>query len=137
MPLRALGSRPMIRLRGRLRSTMIGPVSVVSANPRWPTESTASTRIWNRAGTVCGTAQMYRPVFSCPSAIGCHEAPGWSGRQKRETDLGARCRSVARQVMAILPEFTPVPTCTGSSCTAGAVASTSTQLWGGSPGAGG
>ncbi len=32
---------------------------------------------------------------------------------------GARCRSVARQVIAILPEFTPVPTCTGSSCTAG------------------
>ncbi len=32
-PTRALGSRPMIRLRGRLRSTMIGPMSVVSAEP--------------------------------------------------------------------------------------------------------
>src|SRR5262245_14374065 len=36
LPLRALGSRPMIRLRGRLRSTTIGPVSVVSAEPWWP-----------------------------------------------------------------------------------------------------
>ena len=51
MPARALGSRPMIRLRGRLRSTMIGPISVVSAEPRWPTASTASTLRWNRGGT--------------------------------------------------------------------------------------
>ena len=95
---------------------MIGPVSVVSADPRWPTESAASTRKWNRAGTVVGTSQMILAECSpCPRPSACQAAPGWSGRQERETERGARCRSVARQAIATLPEFTPVPTCTGSS----------------------
>ena len=76
IPVRALGSRPMIRLRGRLRSTMIGPMSVVSAEPWWPTESTASTLRWNRGGTVAGTVQTYWPALSCAFGDRLPVAPG-------------------------------------------------------------
>ena len=71
-----LESSPMIRLRGRLRSTLIGAESVVSAEPRWPTESVASTFKWNRSETVVGTLQTNWPAFSRPSATFCHSAPG-------------------------------------------------------------
>ena len=76
MPECAFESRPMIRLRGRLRSTLIGPDSVVSAEPWWPTESVASTFKWNRSETAGGTFQMNWPALSRPSAIVCHWAPG-------------------------------------------------------------
>src|SRR5437667_241317 len=38
----------MIRLLGRLRSMRIGPVSVVSAEPRLPSVSKTAMRRWNR-----------------------------------------------------------------------------------------
>ena len=78
----------MILLRGRLRSTMTAQESAVSAPPRWPTVSTASTRRWNLAGKLGGTLQIYWPMFSWPSMIGCQIDPAWSGRQNSETERG-------------------------------------------------
>ena len=79
-----------MRLRGRLRSTEMGPDSVVSAAPWWPTVSVESTFKWNRSETPVGTFHTNWPAFSSPSAIVCHWPPGPSGRQDSVTDLGGR-----------------------------------------------
>ena len=54
----------MIRLRGRVRSTITGALSEVWVEPRFPAVSVTSTRTWNLGGRFGGTVQTYLPELA-------------------------------------------------------------------------
>src|SRR5262249_37929221 len=105
-------------------------------SPTLPMRSVASTFTSTCVGSPGDMCQVYRPVLSTLVANGTH-GPWACSAYDSVTGRVTRFLSVAVQRSVSVRPLVSAPACVLISLTSGRVVSTSTQIWGGSPGCGG